>query len=65
MISTGLAASFLVTSVALTYFFCLRPMKRGRCAMTSCMPTRAPMGRDAEIAKLREEIEALKRQNVQ
>lgn len=64
MISTGLAAAFLVASIALTYFFCLRPMKRGRCAMMSGMPASTPPGRDAEIAKLRQEIDELKRQSV-
>ena len=65
MISTGLAAVLLVVSAAFTYFFCLRPMKRGGCAMASCMPTSTPRSHDAELAELREEIEALKRHSTQ
>lgn len=61
MISTGIAAAILAASVTFTYFFCLRPMKRGQCAMTSCMPTSKPMGREAEIAQLRQEIQDLRR----
>lgn len=63
MISTGIAAAILAASAAFTYFFCLRPMKRGRCAMTSCMPTRPSMSREAEIAQLRQEIQELRRQD--
>ncbi|MGK7223456.1 hypothetical protein ACSNO4_11755 [Kocuria flava] len=61
MISTGIAAAILAASVIFTYFFCLRPMKRGQCAMTSCMPTSKPMSREAEIAQLRQEIQDLRR----
>lgn len=61
MISTGIAAAIFTASVAFTYFFCLRPMKRGRCAMTSRMPTSPSMSREAEIAQLRQEIQDLRR----
>ena len=60
MISTGIAAAILATSVVFTYFFCLRPMKRGRCAMTSRMPTSTSMSHEAEIAQLRQEIRNLR-----
>ena len=33
--------------------------------MMSCTPTSTPLSRDAEVAKLREEIEALKRHSTQ
>ena len=62
MISTGIAAAIFATSVVFTYFFCLRPMKRGQCAMTSCMPPSKPMSREAEIAQLRQEIQGLTEQ---
>ncbi|MGY4544425.1 hypothetical protein ACVWY0_004370 [Arthrobacter sp. UYNi723] len=59
-----LAATVLAASLALTYFFCLRPMRRGRCAMVPNAQAggqaTAPVDREAEIARLREEIAALK-----
>lgn len=61
MISTGIAAAIFAASVAFTYFFCLRPMKRGRCTMTSCVPVSPSMSREAEIAQLRQEIQDLRR----
>ncbi|MEO5321024.1 hypothetical protein PV761_20855 [Arthrobacter sp. CC3] len=58
-----LAAAVLVASLALTYFFCLRPMRRGRCAMAPKAQayghSTAPVDREAEIARLRDEIAAL------
>ncbi|RAX15283.1 hypothetical protein DC347_18080 [Pseudarthrobacter sp. AG30] len=58
-----LAAAVLVASLALTYFFCLRPMRRGRCAMAPKAQAdghfAAPVDREAEITRLRDEIAAL------
>lgn len=60
--SVGVAAALLVASAAFTYFFCIRPIQRGSCLMTSRRPTNAPTDLNAEIATLREEIETLKHQ---
>lgn len=63
MTELGLPAAVLVASLAATYFFCLRPMRRGHCAMS---PRRSAgqglevQDRDAEVARLREEIAALR-----
>lgn len=64
MSDVTLAVTVLAASLALTYFFCLRPMRRGMCAMAPKARTggqaTAPVDREAEIARLREEITALK-----
>lgn len=64
MSSLVLAAAVLLASLALTYFFCLRPMRQGRCAMAPKAQARpqatAATDREAEIQRLREEIAALK-----
>ena len=66
MISAGLALALLVASMGFTYFFCLRPMRRGRCAMTSLMPGAVPvLGCEAEVAQLRAEVRTLRRQVAQ
>lgn len=52
-------------SIALTYFFCLRPMRNGHCAM---MPqrqdssARESQDNGAEIARLRAEVAQLRAQ---
>lgn len=53
----------LLASLAVTYFFCLRPMQRGHCAMSRQARKaggQAPSTQAAELAQLREQVEALK-----
>lgn len=57
------AALFLVLSMVLTYFFCLRPMQQGRCPAAGI--GRVAMAHpgteeDAEISRLRDEVSALR-----
>ena len=67
------AIGVFVAAVVLTYFFCIRPMRRGQGHCGRGLPTHRgvarpasadacdPAGRQrAEIALLREEIESLK-----
>lgn len=63
MSELALAAAVFAASLVLTYFFCLRPMRRGQCAMApkTHAGEQAPLrDREAEIARLRDEIVALK-----
>lgn len=64
MSELGLAAAVLVASLTLTYVFCLRPMRRGRCAMGAGRGRGQGAGevldRDAEVARLRQEVAALR-----
>lgn len=53
-----LPALTLVAAIALTYLFCIRPMRRGRCAMT---PPSGPAP-TAEQHRLQAEIEAARAQ---
>jgi hypothetical protein len=64
MTGFGLAAAVLTASLVSTYFFCLRPMRRGHCARS---PSRGGgqhpakvQERDAEAGRLREQIAALR-----
>lgn len=61
LLPVGVAAAALV----LTYFVCIRPMRRGHCMM---MPrSQAPVENPAvsgEIAQLRAEVAALRDENV-
>lgn len=60
LLPVGVAAAALV----LTYFICIRPMRRGHCMM---MPRSQPVENPAvsgEIAQLRAEIAALRGENV-
>lgn len=53
----------LLASLAATYFFCLRPMQRGQCALgRQARPAgeQVPSTQAAELAQLREQVEALK-----
>jgi hypothetical protein len=61
--STWLAAAVAAAAISLTYFFCVRPMLRGRggCAMTGSAGDRS--ARDREIAELREELRVLRAQD--
>ena len=58
--------AILAASLSATYFFCLRPMRRGHCAMAPRTRTAgagaAPSAYTAELAQLREQVEALKTQ---
>lgn len=56
------AASILLLSLTVTYFFCLRPMRQGRCAMVGNTLANEQSTRhdEAEIARLREEVAALR-----
>jgi len=64
MSEVGLAALVLLASLALTYFFCIRPMAKGRCAMAPKVQAeeqaRQSMGSEGEIARLRAEVAALR-----
>ncbi len=59
-----LAAAVLLASLTLTYLFCLRPMRRSHCAMSPGAGHGRNLGqtpdRDAEIARLRQEVSALR-----
>jgi len=51
------AAGVLVAAGLASYSFCVRPMRRGRCAM------RPHVGdRDEEVRRLREEVDRLRRE---
>ena len=68
MSGVGFAAGVLAASLALTYLFCLRPMRRGHCAAGGLPslgrhPAHLPgqgTERDAEVARLRRESAALR-----
>lgn len=54
--STWVAALIAGAAITVTYFSCIRPMRRGnRCAMTP-----ARKSSDRELAELREELDALR-----
>lgn len=56
---TWLAALVALAAIALTYFFCVRPMRRdGRCGMGDAC--RSDADRAREIAELREELRILR-----
>lgn len=63
MTEFGLAAAVLAASLVSTHFFCLRPMRRGHCAVFSSrgggQPSAKVRERDAEAGRLREQIAAL------
>lgn len=64
MSELGFAAVVLLLSLAVTYFFCLRPMRQGRCAMAGKARTgeqpHSAGSDEAEISRLREEVGALR-----
>jgi hypothetical protein len=49
-----LPASVAIAAVALTYVFCIRPMRRGHCGMASS--TSHGRGLDQELAEVRAEL---------
>ncbi len=61
LLPVGVAA----TAIVLTYFTCIRPMRRGHCTMTprSQEPVENPAV-SGEIAQLRAEIATLRGENV-
>lgn len=59
--STWIAAVAAVAAIAATYFFCVRPALRGRCAMSGT--TGADPVTDRQIAELREELRMLRAQD--
>lgn len=64
MSGLGFATAVLLASLALTYFFCLRPMRQNKCMMAGkARPSdqaKPAAGREDEAARLREEIAALR-----
>ncbi|TFD21515.1 hypothetical protein [Cryobacterium sp. TMS1-13-1] len=63
MTELGLATVVLLASLALTYFFCIRPMRQGRCAMApkaQAEQARSTVDDEGEIARLRVEVAALR-----
>ncbi|MBW0090380.1 hypothetical protein I4I73_16490 [Pseudonocardia sp. KRD-184] len=59
--STWIAAFVAVAAIAATYFFCVRPALRGRCAMSGTTGT--DPATDRQIAELREELRMLRAQD--
>ncbi|MDQ3028779.1 MAG: hypothetical protein M3R09_01830 [Actinomycetota bacterium] len=58
---TVVLALVAAASLAVTWFFCLRPMRRGRCAMTG---NSVDQELRRQIAELQEEICMLRAQDV-
>ncbi len=59
--STWIAAFVAVAAIAATYFLCVRPALRGRCAMSGT--TGVDSVTDRQIAELREELRMLRAQD--
>lgn len=68
MSELGFAAVVLLLSLAVTYFFCLRPMRQGRCAMAGKASTgeqsHSTRSDEAEISRLREEVAVLRSESL-
>ena len=63
MTELGLATVVLLASLALTYFFCIRPMHKGRCGMVpkaQAEQARSTVYDESEIARLRVEVATLR-----
>lgn len=58
--STWLALLVAVAAIAATYFFCVRPMPRGKCGMAMEEDDRRAVERSRAIAELREELRILR-----
>ncbi len=59
-------ALVLVGAVLSTYFFCVRPMRRGECTSMNTLPTRndnvtTSSNFDADLVKAREELALLRK----
>ncbi|WP_459334122.1 hypothetical protein [Arthrobacter sp. Hz1] len=67
MTEWALPVAVLIASLTATYFFCLRPMRRGNCAMgqraSNPGVSAVSSAQTAELAQLREQVAALKQQN--
>ena len=69
--STWIAAAIAVAAVAATYFSCVRPMLRGRCASSGTLGQNAEAQNaeisnqetDRQVAELREELRMLRAQD--
>jgi hypothetical protein len=59
--STWVAAAIAVAAILSTYFFCVRPAMRGRCA-TSVSPGPGAEN-ERQLAELREEVRVLRAQD--
>jgi len=59
--STWIALAVAVAAIAATYFFCVRPGLRGRCAMSKTSSSDPETER--QIAELREELRVLRAQD--
>jgi hypothetical protein len=59
--STWVAALIALASVTVVYFFCIRPMRSGRCGMSRA--SRDDVELDRQIADLREELRVLRAQD--
>lgn len=59
--STWIAAFVALAAIAATYFFCVRPGMRGRCAMSGTAGHDLPT--DQQVAELREELRVLRAQD--
>lgn len=59
---TLLAAGTLVAVVALVYLFCVRPMRRHRCAMSPQRKQVADLAQLDQIALMRSEVAMLRTQ---
>jgi hypothetical protein len=55
---TWLTAVVAVAAIGAVYFFCMRPMRRGNCAMTGGSAQDPELAR--QIADLREELRVLR-----
>lgn len=61
MIETVLPVAVVIASVTLTYLICIRPMRRGHCAMTpNSRATVVDADEESEVRRLRAEIESLR-----
>jgi hypothetical protein len=59
--STWIAAAVAIAAIAATYFFCVRPMRQGRCAVSTSSSSDAETER--QLAELREELRVLRAQD--
>lgn len=59
--SIWIAAFVAVAAIAATYFFCVRPGLRGRCAMSG--DTGHDADTERQVAELREELRVLRAQD--
>lgn len=60
MTGSLLPALVAAAAIALTYLFCVRPMRRGHGCHTMPAETTTSTDTDAEIARLREEVHLLR-----